>query len=796
MAAGRDGSGIIRRNLQGPSIAPQRLHSGGFWSLRPLPELSKYLWFSGGFTGVRGRGGLESVKKSHQVAACAATGHWPRAFRPQTYRMNSLTMAQGIKRLGMPIAACLAVALLGLTALSWMIDPNAVRLSVERQIRAATGLDLMVNGDVRVSIFPGSAITLRQVGLKGSASRGSGIADEPLTVEELTANLRLIPLLMRRYEIADVSLQNPRINVKRGADGRSNWSAIVETLARTIKPGVDSPVSFSEIRVKDGTLTYQNDARGIAETVNGIDLSLAWPSISRSFAATGQFNWRGEPVDGSLSVADFIAALSGERSGIKVRVASTPLKFAFDGAIANRTSVLMEGTVSADSPSLRNALRWAGQAPPGNNGLGRFALKARTNVVGESIALTNVNLELDGNTAEGVITYSNSDRQTVQATLAADALDFTPYIDTLRLVASSAREWNRQLFDLRGLTATDLDMRLSAAKVTIGTSKLGRTAIGANLRNGTLALSVGEAQIYGGILKGSLGITRADADADVKAQFQFTDVDLASCVNELFGVNKLSGRGNLNFALEAKGASPFTLAQSLDGTATLTGHDGAIAGLNIEQLLKRLERRPLSGAGNFRSGSTSFDSLNIAIRFNDGVATAEDARIEGPTTRVLLTGTASVPSREYDLKGVASLISASDAPPAFQLPFVVQGPWDDPLVFPDSDSLIRRSPASAPLLDSIKDRKTRDAVKSVIERFTGGKRQEPAAPAAQPQAAAPPSSPSTVVLPTPVLPAPIPPAETPPSAEAPQPAPTAPSTDAANQPLPPAATESRPEKAD
>lgn len=707
-------------------------------------------------------------------------------------------MAQGIKRLGMPIAACLAAALLGLTAISWMIDPNAVRLSVEKQIRAATGLDLMVNGEVRVSIFPGSAITLRQVGLKGAASRGSGITDEALTVEELTANLRLIPLLMRRYEIADVSLQNPRINVKRGADGRSNWSAIIETLARTIKPGVDSPVSFSEIRIKDGVLAYQNEARGIAETVNGIDLSLAWPSISRSFAATGQFNWRGELVDGSLSIADFIAALSGERSGIKVRVASTPLKFAFDGAIANRTSLLMEGTVSADSPSLRNALRWAGQAPPGNGGLGRFALKARTNVVGESIALTNVNLELDGNTAEGVITYSNNDRQTVQATLAADALDFTPYIDTLRLVAGSARDWNRQLFDLSGLSATDLDMRLSAAKVTIGTSKLGRTALGANLRSATLALSIGEAQIYGGILKGSFGVTRADTEADVKAQFQFTDVDLASCVQELFGVNKLTGRGNLNFALEARGASPFTLAQSLDGTATLTGHDGAISGFNVEQLLKRLERRPLSGAGNFRSGSTPFDSLNIAIRFNDGVATAEDARIEGPTTRVLLTGTASVPAREYDLKGVASLIAATDAPPAFQLPFVVQGPWDDPLVFPDSDSLIRRSPASAPLLDSIKDRKTRDAVKSVIERFTGGRKQEPAAPPTQPQAAAPSASTSTA-LPTPVLPAPIPPAETPaPSSSTDTPA-SAPSTapaDSATQTSPPAAAESHPEKTD
>ncbi|MFT6672277.1 MAG: AsmA protein, partial [Afipia broomeae] len=127
--------------------------------------------------------------------------------------MNSLTMAQGIKRLGMPVAAFLAAALIGLIAISWMIDQNAVRLSVEKQIRAATGLDLMVNGDVRVSVFPGSSITLRQVGLKGAGSRGSGIADEPLTVDELTANLRLLPLLMRRYEIADVTLQNPRINV-------------------------------------------------------------------------------------------------------------------------------------------------------------------------------------------------------------------------------------------------------------------------------------------------------------------------------------------------------------------------------------------------------------------------------------------------------------------------------------------------------------------------------------------------------------------------------------------------------
>jgi AsmA protein len=641
----------------------------------------------------------------------------------------SLTMARGMKRLGMPIAALLGLAVIGLIATSWFINRDALRRAVEAQIRAVTGLDLVVKGNIDVSVFPASYVSFHDVGLKGAAA-----SDPALSVDVLTANLRLLPLLLQRFEIADVMMLRPTIRVVREADGESNWTPFIDTIARTMKPGAENQVSFSEIRIQDGVLSYEDAANRTSETLGDIDLSLAWPSISRSFAATGQFDWRGERIDGSISVSDFLAALSGERSGVKARLASAPLKLAFDGTVANRTSMMMEGTLTVDSASLRNALRWTGQPSPGAGGFGRFALKARANVIGASIALTNVNVELDGNVAEGVMTYANNGRQTLQATLAAGALDFTPYISTFRLLASGARDWNRQLFDLNSLSATDLDMRLSAAKVTVGSSKLGRTAFGANLRGGALALSVGEAQMYGGIAKGSFGIARSDAVADVKAQFQFTDVDLQACASELFGVTKLSGRGNLNVSLVASGSSPFGLAQSLDGTATLTGHDGAIAGLNVEQLLKRLERRPLSGGGNFRSGTTPYDNLTIALKFADGIATAEDIRLEGPAARVTMTGTASVPAREYDMKGVASLTSAN-ATPTFDLPFVVQGPWDDPLIFPDPESLIRRSPASAPLLDAVKDRKTRDAVRSVLERFTGGV-PKPAAPDAVAPAAA------------------------------------------------------------
>jgi AsmA protein len=634
----------------------------------------------------------------------------------------------------MPIAALLGVALIVLFAMSFLLNRDALRHAVEAQIRAVTGLDLVVNGSVDVSVFPGSYVSFHDVGLKGG-----GEIDPALSVDVLTANLRLLPLLLQRFEIADMMMLRPQIRVVRDAAGQSNWTPFIESIAKTLKPGAENPLSFSEIRIQDGVLSYQDPNN--SEHLDDIDLSLAWPSISRSFAATGQFDWRGERVDGSISVSDFIAALSGDRSGLKARIVSAPIKVAFDGTVANRASMIMEGTLTADSLSLRNALRWAGQAPPGSGGFGRFALKARASLVGASVALTNVNVELDGNVAEGVMTYSNNGRQALQATLAAGALDFTPYISTVRLLASGARDWNRQLFDLNALSTTDLDMRLSAAKVTVGSSVLGRTALGANLRGGTLALSVGEAQMYGGIVRGSFGVAHSDAVADVKAQFQFTDVDLQASAADLFGVNKLTGRGNISMALEASGSSPFGLAQSLDGTATLTGHDGAISGFNVEQLLKRLERRPLSGGGNFRSGSTPFTTLNMSVKFNDGVATAQDIRIEGPATKLTLTGTASVPSREYDLKGIASLVSASGTTPGFDLPFVIQGPWDDPLIFPDPESLIRRSPGAAPLLDAVKDRKTRDAVRSVLERFTGGGTKAPDAtaekPADVPAAAAP-----------------------------------------------------------
>jgi AsmA protein len=646
-----------------------------------------------------------------------------------------VVVAGGFKRLGILIAALVAAGVAALVAISLLIPAENVRNAIKAEIRAVTGFEPMIRGDASVSLFPWGTVSFADVSLGDDGSGGRALA-----AERVTARLRLLPLLFGRIEAADLWLLRPKISIRFAPEAGSNWSGVAEALTRALKPAVSPPdplMTFSEIRIADGTIEIRDDARGLFEIFSDVEMSLAWPAIAKSFVATGRFAWRDEPIDVSLSLNDLSAALDGERAGLKVRLSGQPFRIGFDGHISRRPTLKMEGTLAADTQSMRNALVWAGQKPLPGGGFGRFALKAHTTLVAGTVALSGVNIELDGNSADGVLAFATDGRPMVQGTLAADELDLTPYISTAHGLRASGRDWSRVPIVLDGLMALDVDLRLSAARISLGNAKLGRTAIGANLHDGRLTLAIGESQAFGGVLNGSLTLARAPFGAEIKSQLHFANVDLESCLRDLFGIRRIDGKGTLVFAVEAAGESVLALTQTLGGTASLVAENGSLSGLNVEQLLKRLERRPLSGGGEFRSGRTPFDNLTVNLRLAEGTANVEDVRLESAAVRLALAGSASIPARDLDLKGTASLVAAvADSPPAFELPFVIQGPWDDPLLLPDAEILIRRSGAAAPLLDAVRDPKTRDAVRSVIERMTRpAPLPAPKAPAVQPAAA-------------------------------------------------------------
>lgn len=634
-----------------------------------------------------------------------------------------MTVATGLKRLGIAAAVVIVAGVACLLAAPLLIPADGARDAVKAQIRAVTGLDAVVHGPVEVSLFPSGTVRLVDVVLGDTTGHAP-----PLAADRLIAHLRFLPLLVGHIEIADIVLDHPHIAVRIDKDGRSNWSPLLAALASALKP-LERIVSFTEIRIDNGTIAVDDASHGLTENLSKVDLSLAWPSISKSFGATGHFAWRGEPVDASIIISDFLAALTGDNSGLKIRLSGAPLSLAFEGVISSAPSFKADGTLSAEAASLRDALRWTGDTRVPGGGFGRFTLKGHATMVESAISLAGVNVELDGNAVEGVLSYAADGQRTWQGTLAADDLDLSPYVSTVRLMSATAREWDRMPMALDGLTSFAVDLRLSAAKVRIGRVQLGRTALGAGLRNGKLLLSVIESQAFNGTIHGSIAIAKSDTGAEVKSEMHFVDVDLDACLGDLFGLHRLEGRGNLNFALEGAGNSVLNLTRNLSGTITLDSQQGALAGINVEQVLRRLERRPLSG-GDYRSGHTPFDTLKLALRVTKGAVTVDEASINGSSVRIALGGTASVPSREVDLKGTARLLDSADNV-AFELPFIVSGPWDDALPLPDPASLIQHSDAAAPLLDAVRDRKVRDAVRSALDHLMGGPRKapEPAPPA-------------------------------------------------------------------
>ena len=173
-----------------------------------------------------------------------------------------MTATTGFKRLGFVLLAVLAATLGVVATATLLISADTVRREALQEIRTVTGLDPRLRGEATVSLFPTGSVSFADVVL--------GDARAPaLAAERLTVRLRFFPLLIGRVEIADVSLERPRIAVDIEPNGQTNWSALVETLARSRIAGETRVAAFSEMRITDGVVTVHKAGKTIETQVEG-----------------------------------------------------------------------------------------------------------------------------------------------------------------------------------------------------------------------------------------------------------------------------------------------------------------------------------------------------------------------------------------------------------------------------------------------------------------------------------------------------------------------------------------------
>ncbi|OYX14183.1 MAG: hypothetical protein B7Z15_04825 [Rhizobiales bacterium 32-66-8] len=381
--------------------------------------------------------------------------------------------------------------------------------------------------------------------------------------------------------------------------------------------------------------------------------------------------------------------------------------------------------MTGEAASLRGLLEWIGVPAPTSGGFGAVSFSASMTAERSGVVLTPVKAELDGNQSEGALNIKwDGPRPAIQGTFAAERLDVTPY-GRLSFTYGPTGAWDRASLNLAGLNALDFDLRLSAGAVKADQTLFQQVATSAVLRSGKLVVAIGNAKAWGGSVRTSIAVGPAPdgPGAALRIQAECTDVALGQALDDVLGVRRLEGMGTLEVLLEGSGRSIYNIAQSLSGGVTLNGTKGYVLGIDVAQVLRRIERRPLSGGGDLRGGRTAFDSFSAQVTLERGTATLHEAVIQGKQVHLSLEGSVSVPTRDVSLKGEAVLLSAGlntgGASGGFDLPFLVQGSWDSPYVMLDPQSLIRRSGAAQPLLDAVRGNSAGEAaVRSVLDQLS------------------------------------------------------------------------------
>jgi AsmA protein len=596
-----------------------------------------------------------------------------------------------MKRIGLIVGVFAAGIAAIVLVTPWLAPEAGIRLAVSRQIEALTGRVPVIDGHARFSLLPFPSVTVDGISIPSSDGKA------PLLVaDSFEGTLRLPAFLLGRVELASVALTRPRLDLRSDREGQRSWSFSSGALAE-LASGRDVRLPLFSLRVVDGSLHYRNEGNGRDVTVKVEDAALNWVRMSDAMSASGIIGWKGQTIDLAMTVSDPGLLLSGSGSDIRGTLSSDIFRVSAAGILT--ADGRFEGKIGASAPSLRDVLRWADIGIGDGKSLGAFKLKSPATIDVHAMAFPVVQLEMDGNSAEGALALKlDGTRPKLTGTLAAETLDMTPYVDELDLVEGPMRRWRNDAISLETLDAADVDLRISAAETTLGNAHLGRTAAGAVAHDGTLELSLGEAAAYGGTINGRMSLLRKDGRPQMAASVEFDDLDLYRALGDVFAFRKFEGTGHGTIEVAADGNTVADLLRSLNGEARFAVDGGALVGVDLVDVMRQIEKRPLNVGYEPRSGRTAFDKASASFVIKDGIARTSDARLDGTSLSVEVGGATGIAARNFDLAGEAVLAPSDTAPDPFHLPFKIMGSWEWPVVEPDADALIRRSGAAAPLL--------------------------------------------------------------------------------------------------
>lgn len=679
-------------------------------------------------------------------------------------------------------AAGLAAALTAFVTFLLVLAPaDIVRDQVIAHVRAKTGREMIVSGATSLRFFPALAVSLGEV----SISPPPGMTGEPtLSVERFEARVPIGDLLRRRLTVDSLVLTRPTFRFAIDRAGRRSWDFAHLDLprepVRTAQVGgavaggavEGGNIALGEVRIVDGTVIFDDQRHGFADSVTGLDVSIRAPDGRGPAEMIGTASVRGERLDLSARVASLDDVLRTRPVQASLTFSSARLKGTYSGTLAPDQGT-SAGRLAASGPSLKRAAAWLGAMLPGVAGLGPFEVTGTLATDARGVRLSDAVFTLDGQRATGhVAVTSGGPRPLVRADLTASALDLglytpdgsapVPPSPPVRVTASGAvapattiedlirrgtdgpqvkgyvrrAGWNEEPFGAEALGTLDLDARVAAGALVWRQIKLGQTRLTATLKDRVLKASLDDMRLYDGRGRGLVTLDAAGATPAVTVQLALEDVRALPLMTDAAGFDWMDGVGRLSVAVTGQGASEKTIVESLQGRIETSVRDGALIGLNVAQMLRGLGQGKLPSGQRVPTEKTEFSEMAASYRVVNGIAQSTDFRLASPLLRATGVGQFNLPARTLDWTVRPKIVGGAAGPSggidlsALDVPMRITGGWDDPKVAVDLDSVLK-DPGKA--VEAARQIGKQLGLSKALEGLLGGDAQKEGAPGGQSQ---------------------------------------------------------------
>ncbi len=173
---------------------------------------------------------------------------------------------------GVFVAVVIAAAVL----IPIFVNPNDYKPQIEALVKAKTGRQLTLHGDIELSVFPWLGLRLGPTLL----SNPPGFPGAPFAkVASGELRVKLLPLLDKRVELGTVVLDGLVLNLERNRNGRTNWAGFG-------RPGAETKPTSTESARGGGVPPIAALASG-GVRVRGAPLRAAGRSAAAFVAAIG-----------------------------------------------------------------------------------------------------------------------------------------------------------------------------------------------------------------------------------------------------------------------------------------------------------------------------------------------------------------------------------------------------------------------------------------------------------------------------------------------------------------------------